>query len=479
MVKKIEYKKIFFFLCFGGCFLICSWGCNKSKIIGKLDSRHALEIRSSNWSIGAETMDRDYTIYDNWKAYLGPLGFKKARIFSGWAKTEVAQAQYDWAWMDQIVSDMAAQGVTPWVTLAYGNPLYTTFKDDSRGDPPRDEIAYKAWEAYVMAFVERYKDKVSEYEVWNEPRPGKAISSEEYSILVIRTAKAVRSVQPDARIFILSMDHSLFEAATGMKEAKPNITNYVRNTLDFLKEHDALKLINAVTYHPYSYNPDDSYTGVIRLREIVKSYHAGLDIIQGENGAPSTLNNKRALNNYKWTETSQAKWALRRLLGDLCHDVPSSYFSMADMCYLDEINEKGILKARPDKTIEKAKRAYYALQNLSSVFDDLIKRQPEKVPVVTPGDRVSSHLFTDQEDQMLALFWVNDLIPSDSVVQVFADVVISGRFHEPVYVDMLTGDVSRIASKKIKKDNNSTKFSGIAIPDYPVLIAEKSLLKIK
>lgn len=38
---------------------------------GKIRPHHAREIQSSNRSIGAETMDRDYTIYKNWKSYLG------------------------------------------------------------------------------------------------------------------------------------------------------------------------------------------------------------------------------------------------------------------------------------------------------------------------------------------------------------------------------------------------------------------------
>ena len=50
--------------------------------IGNIQSRHAREIESSNWSIGAETMDRDFTIYRHWREHLGPLGVKKARIQS-------------------------------------------------------------------------------------------------------------------------------------------------------------------------------------------------------------------------------------------------------------------------------------------------------------------------------------------------------------------------------------------------------------
>ena len=92
--------------------------------IGKIRPRHAREVRASNWSVGAETMDRDYTIYANWRKHLGPLGVKKARIQSGWAKTEQRRGEYDWEWLDEIILDMVDQGVEPWVCLCYGNPIY-------------------------------------------------------------------------------------------------------------------------------------------------------------------------------------------------------------------------------------------------------------------------------------------------------------------------------------------------------------------
>ncbi len=89
------------------------------RYLGKVKPRHARDIRSSNWSVGAETMDRDYTVYKHWKEYLGPLGIKKARIQSGWAKTEKTRGNYSWEWIDEIVFDMVDQGVEPWVCLYY------------------------------------------------------------------------------------------------------------------------------------------------------------------------------------------------------------------------------------------------------------------------------------------------------------------------------------------------------------------------
>ncbi|MFH1269421.1 MAG: hypothetical protein ABIK89_27160 [Planctomycetota bacterium] len=80
-------------------------------LVGRVQPRHAREIEASSWSVGAETMDRDYTIYAAWKEHLGPLGVKRARIQAGWAKTEKEPGTYDWAWLDEIIPDMVAQGV--------------------------------------------------------------------------------------------------------------------------------------------------------------------------------------------------------------------------------------------------------------------------------------------------------------------------------------------------------------------------------
>ena len=55
---------------------------------GFLETRPACGIAASKWSIGCETMDRDYADWDQFKEYVGLLGAKRGRLFSGWAKTE-------------------------------------------------------------------------------------------------------------------------------------------------------------------------------------------------------------------------------------------------------------------------------------------------------------------------------------------------------------------------------------------------------
>ena len=90
---------------------------------GQLETRPAKAIRSNMWSVGCETMDRDYADWDQYKNLLGDLGATRGRLFSGWAKTEQEKGKYDFTWLDPQVREMAAMGVKPWICISYGNPV--------------------------------------------------------------------------------------------------------------------------------------------------------------------------------------------------------------------------------------------------------------------------------------------------------------------------------------------------------------------
>ena len=58
------------------------------------------------WSIGCETLDRDYADFDQFKDYFVDLGIGYARLQSGWAKMEKEKGKYDFAWLDHIVDGL-------------------------------------------------------------------------------------------------------------------------------------------------------------------------------------------------------------------------------------------------------------------------------------------------------------------------------------------------------------------------------------
>lgn len=435
--------------------------------LGEVRPRAASEIRASNWSVGAETMDRGYTVYRNWKDYLGPLGVKKARVQAGWARTEQEPGRYDWAWLDEILFDMAAQGVEPWVNLSYGNPLYEGGGGTRLGAAllGSDE-ALRAWERWVRAMVQRYGEVVDEWEVWNEPLHGKN-PPEAYAHFLIRTAEVIRSVQPEAEVLAIAMAGVHPERAAAV--------------LDVLEREGKLHLIDAVTYHPYARNPDESYDAVAELREVVAGYAPHLTIRQGENGAPSMRRRTKALSHYDWSELSQAKWALRRLLGDLGRDIPSSYFSIVDMKYPDEINRKGLLHAYADKTVAYAKPAYYAVQHLTAVFDDRLRRIPHYA--FQAGTDRSLSVFGYEHEaagEQVVTIWFDSAVPSDSNEKTPVDLTFEGgRFSDPLYVDLREGKVYHIPDDRWFRTGTTYTFRAIPLYDAPILIADRSTIPLR
>lgn len=437
--------------------------------LGKIKPRHARDIKASNWSVGAETMDRDFTVYANWKEYLGPLGVKKARIQSGWAKTEKEKGKYDWTWLDEIILDMVDQGVEPWVCVCYGNPVYPGGGGTGLGGGlPKSEEALQAWDKYIAALVDRYKKQVDEWEIWNEPDLRGTNGAEQYASFLMRTAETIRRQQPDAKIIGFAM--------AGIR------LPWVKDVLERVKQQGKLGLIDELTYHPYSFNPDDSYKAVGQLRELVHSFSKDISIRQGENGAPSQRGSFGAIADYDWTEERQAKWALRRLAGDLGRDIPTSYFSICDMHYPDRRNYKGLLATNADKTVHHAKKGYFAMQNLTAVFDASLARVEDFSGKVEGGaTRSSFSVFAYRNDakQPAVMLWRKSDRPGARPEAEPVKVAFPGlTFKEPVWVDLLTGKVYAVDKSLWSQSGDSAAFRNVPVYDCVVLIAERSLIPL-
>ena len=159
------------------------------EMIGRIEPRTSRELDNPRWSVGCECLDRDYADFSAYKSYVGELGVGAARIQSGWARCEQKKGRYDFEWLDEVVDGLCEQGIRPWMCLAYGNPVYGAQK--SLGSRIfTDEATLQAWERYVTAVVERYRDRVHEWEVWNEPNLRGTNQADAYGELLIRTAEA-------------------------------------------------------------------------------------------------------------------------------------------------------------------------------------------------------------------------------------------------------------------------------------------------
>lgn len=446
------------------------------KRIGTIQPRSTHEIESSNWTIGCEVLDRDYTNYDSYKDYLTPLGIKKARLQSGWAKTEKVKGVYDFTWFDHIVNDLAARDIQPWVELSYGNPIYEGGggRDMGLGIPTSEE-GIKAWEKWVEAMVTRYKDRVKEWEIWNEPDLKPLLNTPEMvAELNIITAETIKRADPDAKI-------------AGLTAAHIN-TDYLNRFFTVLKDQNKLHLFEWISYHGYPRNPDLLYNNAMKLRNLIKEYSPSIKIRQGESGCPSEYQRSLALSGYPWSELMQAKWDLRRMMGDLGRDIESSVFAMMDMVYdwvwtqkdaARVINRKGLLRSDSLKQVEKIKIAYYAVQNTVSVFDHSLERIHDMQCYIQSEKQITSYLYENkQTKKQVLVMWDGTGIPTDSYrLQQVTVTLQNGNYETPVWVDLISGRIYEIPKANWKKEGSTYVFE-VPVYDSPVLIADKSTLSI-
>jgi hypothetical protein len=403
--------------------------------LGKIKPRHTKDIPTSNWSVGGETMDRDYVEYESYKHYLGPLGAKLIRLQGGWAKCEKQKGVYSFEWLDHVIDDVISQGVLPWLQTSYGNPIYEGGGTiNLGGGMPQSDEALEAWDNWVFELSKRYKDKVKVWEIWNEPDLHGKGNPIAYAKLYVRTAEIIRLNIPDAILYAL---------------AGSEISDYyfIEPFLMYIKEQGKFHLIDYTTFHGYQMNPDDAFPLLDKFKEVISKYSDKIKLKQGEQGCPSQFQELGALKKYHWTELTQTKWLLRRYLGDLGNDFPSTIFTMIDIRYSDHaqgptkgMTYYGLIRAKEDKSFDYLKPSYFAMQNLTSIFDCSLSRIQNYDYQVKTERPVSLFAYTKKGSGLqLVSIWFKDKIPGDVNKTVPMSFTFqAGNFTDPVYVDMRT-----------------------------------------
>jgi len=431
------------------------------KQTGWLAAKSSKDIVSSPWSVGCETLDRDYAKFSSYKDLVGELGVKRGRLQSGWAKCEKEKGKYNFAWLDSCVNGLAEMKVNPWICLCYGNPVYGS--DIKLGAKIfTDEKTMNAWLKYVETIVTRYRDVVKEWEIWNEPNGGN--NYPEYTALLIKTAEVIRKVQPDGKIMGFSL--------AGVP------LNFAEGVFKILKEKNKLDLVDILTYHPYTNNPDDSYVEVEKLEALKNAYNPKIQLFQGENGCPSILEWTHALAYYPWTEISQAKWFMRRMAGDRMHNIPSSIFTIIDLQYWNMLQSFGLIRSNILHEAIYKRPSYYGVQHMASVFDDSVKPGGE-LSIKTNAYRKMTVAGFKKGDAPIALVWYKDQIPGDEMKWDLVNLTLKNvNFKDPVYVEMISGKVFEMNKSDWSNKESDVTFRNLPVWDSVMMIAERSALDI-
>ena len=451
----------------------------KMEIMGTLKPKSVSEISTSRWTVDCGGMDREHADWRAVRGYVAPLGIGRVRQQAGWARCEKDPGMYDFAYLDQCVFDAQKMGVKVWMELSYGNPRYEGGggRHLNAGFPSSEE-GLKAWDNWVRAMAEHYKGVVVDWCVWNEPN-GKSSGNtiEQATDFAVRTAEILREIIPDAHI-----------DAFALTEADPE---WIEPFVKELKKRGKAHLFNTIAYHHYKHNPDKGYEEIEESRKIIAKYTPNLKLKQGEGGTQSEWCRNGALGNTFWNEHTQAKYDLRRSLGDLGHGDDTEVFHLCDLEYRAVKHHWGLLRYGLLKTtgqadgyrVLKVKKAYYAIQNAVSVFNDAWECIS---PATTSTIEIEGAAMTavyDWKDKAtgtpVVLFWDASKMPQRVDVTKPAKVTVKGEpVKNPVWVDVLTGNAYKITEDMISTKGGKTVYS-VPAYDSPVFITSQDILDLE
>ncbi len=435
--------------------------------IGSVATATSRELANSSWSVGCETLDREYAEFAAYKPYVGELGVGAARIQSGWARCEKEKGKYDFAWLDEAVDGLREQGVQPWMCLSYGNPLYGAAK--GLGSTIfTDEPTLRAWVKYVKAVATRYQGRVTEWEVWNEPNLGKnATRPDAYAELLIRTVETVREVDPKAVIIGFGLSRMPLD--------------FTQRVLDQLRERGKLGLLDYVSFHPYYENPDDAQAGIEALAKLVASYDPRIRLFQGESGCPSVLEWGHALRYYEWSEYSQVKWDLRRMANDFSLGIRSSIFTLVDLQYPNMQQSFGLLRTNLLKEVVYKRPSYYGVQHMVNLLHKGLTPTDKLVFRANTMREIAVRGIAKADGKTIGiLYWYSDRIPNDELTWDKIELTIEGlALSEPVLVEPITGRVYALPLPHGSRIGGQMKLTGIPVWDSPMLLMERKAVPFR
>jgi hypothetical protein len=99
-------------------------------------------------------------------------GLKWVRVDFNWVDAEPSQqGQYDWARFDTLIDAAVAKNLKVLAVIGY-SPAWAS-QGDTKGDGSTNDVPQTGkFAPFVTAAVNRYKNRVTHWEVWNEPNLG-------------------------------------------------------------------------------------------------------------------------------------------------------------------------------------------------------------------------------------------------------------------------------------------------------------------
>ncbi|OZC60237.1 hypothetical protein CH267_04620 [Rhodococcus sp. 06-621-2] len=285
-------------------------------------------------------------------------GFDGVRLVVEWSEIETKRGELDWSAMDSAVdaalsAGLPVLGVVTWSPTWAVPPEYALTAHPAPADP-------ELFAAFAGAAADRYRDRITAWEVWNEPNVaatfGPSAHPERYCSLLSATSRAIRAAAPDA-VIVAGSTSPAVDSANSLAPA---------TFVEALYRCAGGGTFDAVSMHPYSTpallsepaSEWDSANEVARVRDVmIRNGDTAKQIWFTEFGAPTTSTHPGV------DETRQAEILVDgiRTLHQLDYSGPVFVFDLRDSATGDPSPEYNYGLLRSDYT---PKPAFDAVRNL-------------------------------------------------------------------------------------------------------------------
>ncbi len=457
------------------------------KEIGTLKTKNAKDIQQSRVSMGFECYDRD--LFDPELCYdrVAESGAKFARCQTGWARTETVRGQYDFAWLDAVVDNLLERGVTPWFNVGYGNPIYMPDAPNPTavGCVPTlyGEEAIDAWCRYVKALCAHFGDRVTHYEIWNEPDlshfwyPEKS-NGQKFGEFYKLTADVIHDVLPDAKLGFCTSE-------SGSQYLKAVFEQITAEELDFLCVHNYDRKLEFGSRYV------GTYSGYDFCRELLDRYgfhHVEMWMGEGGHASWHPVGHTQCKEG-GGNEHRQATWILRRFFGDFRKNLRlTSIFMIVDL-WQKPYQMAQVIQVKPAAqgllrgiTYE-PKQGYYAFSRLGTVLggDTLPTLSDMPVTLACPVRNSDPSPITVaylRDGKEIYAYWIPYAIEEERGVTSRASMTFdaASNIQNPVVIDLLCGKVYEPTAEEW--DPCRRTIFNIPIGEYPIIVCDKSTFEL-
>ena len=250
-----------------------------SLVAAIIESPTTIGVADSNlYTLSAVDLERQLTL-------LKAAGVTDLRVGVPWVYVQPSANTYDWSKMDALVNTAEEMGFSITASIT-GNTTW------SGGVPLAGAPNKEAYANFAGVVADRYKGKISAYEVWNEPNGVifyAPVSPESYTDLLKVAHDAIKEADPDAKVV---------GGVLGAVKTIPGTALAPQEFLSRMYAAGAGGYFDALSYHPYHYttpfsqgagitdSPLEQYTALRALMDA--NGDEALKIWATEYGTPTT-----------------------------------------------------------------------------------------------------------------------------------------------------------------------------------------------